>query len=59
MKMEDDMELIELWIENIRGWHEMRASHKNLQSMSLEVEGWFALVEVQGSADFMAAASTS
>ena len=39
----------------------MRASHKDLLSVkkSMEVEGWLALVEVQDSADFMVAASTS
>ena len=30
MKMEDEMELMELWMENVRGWDEMRASHKDL-----------------------------
>ena len=29
MKMDDDMELMELWIENVRGWEEMRVSHKD------------------------------
>ena len=40
MKMEDDMELMELWIENVRGWDEMRASHKGLLSVqkSMEIE---------------------
>ena len=33
MKMEDKMELIELWMENVRGWDEMRASHKDLLSV--------------------------
>ena len=27
------MELMELWMENVRGWDEMRASHKDLQSV--------------------------
>ena len=30
MRMEDEMELMELWMENVRGWDEMRASHKDL-----------------------------
>ena len=29
MKMDDDMELMELWIENVRGWEEMRVSRKD------------------------------
>ena len=32
MKMEDNMELIELWIENVWEWDEIRASHKDLLS---------------------------
>ena len=41
MKMEDDMELIELWIENVRGWDEIRASHRDFLSIqkSMEIEG--------------------
>ena len=33
MKMEDEIELMELWIENVRGWDEMRASDKDLLSV--------------------------
>ena len=33
MKMEDKMELIELWTEDVRGWDEMRASRKDLLSV--------------------------
>ena len=46
MKMEDEMELMELWIENVRGWDEMRALHKELLSVqkSMEVEGCFTLI---------------
>ena len=33
MKMDDQMELMELWMENVRGWDEMRASHKDLLSV--------------------------
>ena len=29
MKMDDEMELMELWIENVQGWEEMRVSHKD------------------------------
>ena len=61
MKMEDDVELMELWIENVRGWNEVRASHKDLLSVqkSMEIEGWLTLVDVQDIADSMAAASSS
>ena len=39
----------------------MRASHKDLLSVQkgMELEGWLALVDVQDSADSMAAASSS
>ena len=39
----------------------MRASHKELLSVQkiMEVEGWLMLVEVQDSADSIAAASSS
>ena len=33
IKIEDEMELMELWMENVRGWDEMRASHKELLSV--------------------------
>ena len=60
MKMEDNMELMELWIKNVRGWDEMRDSHKDLLSVqkSMEIEGWLVLVDVQDSADSMAASSS-
>ena len=32
-KIEDEMELMELWMENFQGWDEMRASHKDLLSV--------------------------
>ena len=61
MKMEDDMDLMELWIENVRGWNEMSASRKDLLSVqkSIEIERWLVLVDVQDSADSMAADSSS
>ena len=30
IKIEDEMELMELWMENVQGWDEMRASQKDL-----------------------------
>ena len=33
MKMEDEMELMEMWTENVRGWDETRASHNDLLSV--------------------------
>ena len=33
MTMEDKIELMELWMENVQGWNEMRASHKDLLSV--------------------------
>ena len=55
------MELMKLWIENVLGWDEMSAAHKDLLSVqkSMGIEGWFTLADVQDSADSMAAASSS
>ena len=33
IKIEEEMELMELWMENVQGWDEMRASHKDLLSV--------------------------
>ena len=51
---------VEWWIENVRGLDETRASRKGLLSVqkSMEIEWWLALVDVQDSADSMAAASS-
>ena len=38
MKMEDDMDLMELWIDNVLGLDEMRASHKDLLSVQKSTE---------------------
>ena len=59
--MGDDIELMKVWIENIRGWDETRASHKDLLSVqkSMEIEGWLVLVDAQDCADSMAAASST
>ena len=61
IKIEEEMELMELWMENVQGWDEMRASHKDLLSVqkSTVIEWWLALVSVQDNAVFMAAASSS
>ena len=61
MKMEDEMELIELRTEDVGGCNEMRASHKDLLSVqkSTVIERWLVLVSVQDNTDSMAAASSS
>ena len=61
IKIEDEVELMELWMENVGRWDEMRASHKDLLSVqkSMVIERWLALVSVQDNADSMAAASSS
>ena len=43
MKMEGDMEVMELWIENVQEWDEMRALHKDPLSVQKSMEnedGW-------------------
>ena len=49
MKMEDNMKFMELWIENVRRWDEMKASHKDLLSVqkSKKNEGWLVLMDDQ------------
>ena len=60
MKMEDEMELMKLWIEEVCGFDQMRASRNDLLSVqrSIVVEGRLALVDAQDNADSMAAASS-
>ena len=49
MKMEDEMELMESWMEDVQGWDEMKASHKDLLFVqkNMVIEWWLALVSVQ------------
>ena len=60
MKFKYKMELMEVWIEDVRGFDEMRASHNDLLSVqkSMEIEGWLMLVDVHDNADSMAADSS-
>ena len=46
--MEDEMELIELWIKEVRGFDEMRALYNDLLSVqkSMEIEERLALVVI-------------
>ena len=55
------MELMELWIEKVQGFDDMRASHKDLLSMQkrMRIEEWLALVDVQVKAECMAAVYSS
>ena len=61
IEIEDEMELMELRMEKVRGYDDMRASHKDLLSVQKSTvnEGWLTLVSVQDNADSMAAASSS
>ena len=61
MEVEDEMELMELWIEEVRGFDKKSASHNDLLSMQkkIEIEEWLAWVDVQNNAHSMAAASSS
>ena len=60
MEIEGEMELMELRMKEIRGFDDMRASHKDLLSVQtrMVIEGWLELVDVQVKADSMAAASS-
>ena len=61
MKMEEVMELMELWIGVVQGFDNIRALHKDLLSVQkrLVIEGWLVLVDVQVEDDSMTAASSS
>ena len=52
---------MDLWIENFLGLDEMRTLHKNLLFVqkSMWIERWLAFLDVQQSADSVAAASFS
>ena len=58
MKMEEKIELMELWTEEVRGFDDMRASQKNLFFVQkrMVIEGRLALVDVQVKAQSTAAA---
>ena len=59
MKIEDDMDLWNGGLRMFEGWmrRELHAKAYCLQK-SMEIEWWLALVDVQDSADSMAAASS-
>ena len=61
MKMEDEMELMELWIEEVWGFNDMRDPQNDLLSVqnSMIIEWLLASVDVQDNADSMAASSSS
>ena len=61
MKMEDEMELMELWIEEVWGFNDMRDPQNDLLSVqnSMIIEGLLASVDVQDNADSMAASFSS
>ena len=58
MKMEEEMELMEVWIGEVQGYDDMSGSHKDLLSVQkrMVIVGWLALVDVQVKADSMAVA---
>ena len=61
MKMKEEIELMELWMKEVQGFYDVRASHKYKLSlqMRLVIEGWLEVVDVQVKVDSMAAASFS
>lgn len=48
MKMEEEMELMEVWIGEVQGYDDMSGSHKDLLSVQkrMVIVGWLALVDV-------------
>ena len=61
MKVEKEMELMELWIEEVWWFDEMTALNKDLLSLQkrVAIEGLLTLVDVQVKADSVAADSSS
>ena len=53
MKIKEEMELNELWMEEVWGINDMRASRKDLLSVQkMVIEGWLAVVDIQVKAKF-------
>ena len=57
----EEVELMELWIEEVLGFNDITASHNDLLSVqkSMVIERWLSLVDVQDYADSIASASSS
>ena len=56
MKIEEEVKLMELWIEEVRGFDDMTASLNDILSVQkrMVIKGWLLLVDVQVKADSMA-----
>ena len=58
--MEEEMELIYSWIEDIYGLDDRSASHRDLLSVQIRmvIDGWLAVVDAHDKDDSMATASS-
>ena len=56
MKIEEEVKLMELWIEEVRRFDDMTASLNDILSVQkrMVIKGWLLLVDVQVKADSMA-----
>ena len=56
IKIEEEVKLMELWIEEVRGFDDMTASLNDILSVQkrMVIKGWLLLVDVQVKADSMA-----
>ena len=61
MKIEEEVKLMELWIEEVRGFDDMTASLNDILSVQkrMVIKGWLLLVDVQVKAGSMAVAFSS
>ena len=61
MKIEEEVKLMELWIEEVRGFDDMTASLNDILSVQkrMVIKEWLLLVDVQVKAGSMAVAFSS
>lgn len=58
--MEEKLELMYSWIEDVRGFDDRSALHRDLLSVQIRmlIDGWLTVVDVHDHADSMAADSS-
>ena len=59
--MDEEMELMDSWMKDVRGFHDISVSHRYLLSVQKRMvnDWWFAMVDIHVKVDSMADASSS
>ena len=59
--MVEEMELMDSWMKDVRGFDDWRASHRDLLSVQIRMynDGWLAVVDVHIKVDCMTTAFSS